>query len=412
MKKYIFLAMAIGGINGAEQYIFNKMNYLKDNDYKVFIFSGRKSEILIHAFDPFERLIRPALRFYPSSLRKKEREDYINWLLGELDIQSDDTFIIESSSTICSLWGDLIAERLHCRHFAYILHESFALSDEIRRFFRFKVSRHELAGIVDDSVQKMLGDPALEPRPDTRIRAFCNNVVQECDDVFSAQLNSDVDYNIGSIGRLEKNYVMPLIESLCLYFNNNPNKRFNLVLVGGCADIRQEKNIRKAVEKCKNVHLVLTGAMYPIPKSFVQKIDLFISAAGSASASFYAQRPTVKVDWNFGTPLGLLGYDLFPTGNLQSESKYRLEQYIDMVLADHVHIDYVDNYEESYSKRINDEFDRHLKIAMEPTELEYYNANTIKYTDVKYRICSVVSHLFGVKTAYGIVEAIRKTVRE
>lgn len=413
MKKYVFFTMNIGGINGAEQYIFNKINYLKIHGYQVYVFSGRKSEILIHGFDPYIRLINPIFRFYPSFLNQHEREKSISWILQELDVQKDDIFIVESSNSIDALWGELIAERLHCRHFAYILHEHFRSSEAIKQFFLFKVLRHELAGIVDDSVQQMLGSLAPQPDSYSRIKAFCNNVVQECQDQFSIQLNEAADYNIGSIGRLEKDYVMPFIMNLCSYFSNNSDRHYNLVLIGGCTDKRQLNNIKNELGKCQNVHLILTGALYPVPKSLVQNMHVFISAAGSASATYYANCPSIKLDYNTGKPMGLYGYDITLNDlKKRPDKNISLEQYLDSVLIDHVQIKYQENYDEWYSNRMKEEFDRHIAIATEPINSEYYDVISIKHATLPYKLCSIICHVFGSKVAYRILESIRIMVRE
>ena len=414
MKKYVFLTMNIGGINGAEQYILNKYNYLKDREdgYRVFIFSGRDSEILIRAFEPFRKLIHPALRFYPSYLNAKERKAFTDWMLRELDVQPDDTFVVESSNITCALWGEVLAEKLHCRHFAYIMQENFRFSEPIKRFLRFKVDRHELAGIKAGSVQKMLGALAPEEREDMSVRAFCNNVVQDCEDPYSARFDPEPRITIGSVGRLEKKHVLPLIDDLCAYFQAHADRKYRLVLIGGCADKRQTKAIEERIAQCPNVALLLTGTVYPIPRGLVNACDLFISAAGSAAATYYANRPTIKVSFDTGKPLGLMGYDYFVGVSGQEEKPTPLGDYIDMALTKSVGIRYVEDYEQTYARRMQTEFERHLAIAAEEQTSAYYDVWNIGYDDPKYKLCAYISRVFGVRAAYRTVEAVRKSVRE
>lgn len=413
MKKYVFVTMNIGGINGAEQYVLNKYNYLKDMGYQVYIFSGKESKILIRAFEPFAKLIHPALRFYPSYLNKKAMEALLKWVNTEIDRREDDSFIVESTCIIAALWGEIFAKELRCRHFAYILSENFKCPDAIKQFLLFKVSRHELAGILYDSVNKMLGDLAPAAREDMRIRAFCSNTVQQCDDPFSPLLDDQASISIGSIGRLEKNYVLPMLEELCQWFQAHSEQRINLVLIGGCANKHRLAQIKEMISAHANVHLVLTDTVYPIPRTLVRKITLFISAAGSSRATYDAGRPTIKVDFTTGKAQGLLGYDYNPTEKTNiREHEYGISAYLDMIISGQAAIRYDEDAEASFARLMKTEFERHLEIANTEYTSEYYDTGHIQYADLKYRLCYYISRVFGVRAAYCVVDHARRKTRE
>ena len=90
----------------------------------------------------------------------------------------------------------------------------------MKAFLRFKYERHELAGIVEDSVRKMLDDESIELRDDTRISAYCNNVIEECDDRISVLLDPSADYTLASIGRLTKPCVPTIVQGFCNFIQN------------------------------------------------------------------------------------------------------------------------------------------------------------------------------------------------
>ncbi len=416
MKKYVLITMNIGGINGAEQYLYNKMRYLKDEGYQVFIFSGRPEEILINGFREYADLVNPALRFFPYSLNRREREKTLKWMESVIALTEQDTCTIESSNVTSALWSELLSARLHCRHLTILMQEKNKYSADMRRFLRFKYDRHELAGIMDHSVREMLADPNLPLRADARVSAFCSNVVQECVDDISRRFHADADATIGSIGRLEKEYVLPLVNKLAAYFENNKDKNYNLLLIGGCADVRQLNKIKATFASCQNVNLITTGNVYPIPYSLAQNVDVFISSTGAASATFYAQRPTIKIDHITAEPMAIMGYDIVMENNKFVPNPAALpmrplDECIDLVLSRAVPLQFVEDYETSFAARVKKEFDRQLLFGQENPNLTHYDVLAVKYHDLKYCVCSVVSKLFGTRIAYIILEIIRKTVR-
>lgn len=412
MNKYVFFTMNIGGINGAEQYIYNKVNFLRDKGYEVFIFSGRAEGILIDAFRKYEKYSNPAFRFFPYCLNRHELKNIISWIKSVVALQENDTCIIESSNVTSGLWGELIAKELQCKHLEINLTENHNYRRAMIDFLRFKLDRHELSGIMDDSVGKMLKEPNITLREDMRARAYCNNVVQKCEDHFSHLLDSSADYTFASIGRLEKEYVSLLLDQLKRYFTEHSEKRFNLLLIGGSADGRKLKDIELIFEECKNVNLVLTGSLYPIPRDLVKHADLFVSASGSASVTYYEKVPTIRIHHVTAEPMGIIGYDYFLNNPVKPEplKDRNLFDCIDQIINDDLQIEYIEDFEIEYNEKMYKEFLRHLHFG-EEAQAAYYNTLSIHYTDVLYRLCSYVSRVFGVKFAYAVLEMIRKLVR-
>lgn len=405
--------MNISGINGAEQYIYNKMNYLDKQGYEVYIFSARPGKIIINGFKKYENLINPTLRFYPFCIKKSELAEVLDWINSVVNIKNEDIVTIESSNVTSALWGELLASKLKCKHLAMIMQENHNYNKYMREFLTFKLNQHELSGIFDDSVQKMLKNPKLETREDMHVRAFCNNSVQDCEDDFSGLLSKDADLTFGSIGRLEKEYVMPLVENLAEYFNKHKDKKFNLLLVGGSANKQRIKNIKTVLQNCSNVNLIITGAIYPIPKKLIKNVDLFVSAAGSAAVSYYEKIPTVKIHHVTAESMGIIGVDFQITEKptITNEPDKTIDSCINRILNGDPKINFVDDFEDFYYQRMYAEFSRQLSLGDNVETRNYYNVFDVKYTDFKYKICALFCRFIGVKNSYSCLEFLRKLIR-
>ena len=413
MKKYVFITMNISGINGAEQYIYNKMNFARQQGYETFIFSGRPGKILIDGFRPYEKLIHTALRFYPYCLSKKELCETLSWILSVIDAKDGDECIVESSNVTSALWGELIARELGCKHLPIIMQEHHAYSQSMRDYLRFKYDRHELSGIFDNSVQDMLKDPSIPLRPDTRARAYCNNVVQTCPDHYSQQFDPQADYTFGSIGRLEKTYVETLITALAAYFKAHSDKRYNLLLIGGSSDKSRLTWIRSQLAACGNVTLVNTGNLYPISRELIGKVDVFVSAAGSAIVPYYEGIPSIRIHHTTADVIGIIGYDYMPGADVSKvvPKAKTIAECIDLVLSGTLPITYDKTIMAEYDQNMFAEFSRQLLFGEESVSGEYYNVLQVQYPDLKYRLCGIVCRTIGVKTTFGMLERVRKLVR-
>lgn len=413
MKKYIFVTMNIGGINGAEQYIYNKMNYLKKLGQQVFIFSARPEKILIDGFREYENLVNPALRFYPYYLNRREYNKTINWILSVIGLQEGDSCTVESSNVTSALWGELIAQKLGCKHLAVIMQEHYNYNQAMRSFLRSKLEQHDLSGILKSSVGEMLGDPSIPVREDMWVSAYCNNVVQDCADNFSHLLDKTADYTIGSIGRLEKVYVPALMDRLAEYFAAHPDKRYNLLLIGGASDNSRIHQIHRKFSSFDNVKLVITGSLYPIPRKLIQNVDLFMSASGSGNVTYYEMVPTIRLNYTTAEPVGIIGHDMaVEKGDYVTPLADRtLLDCMDQVLTGSVEIEFIENYEAIYNKEMYEEFDRQMRFGEELRGRTYYDVRQVRYSSLLYRGYSVVCRVAGVKITYAVLEFVRKLLR-
>lgn len=401
--------MSICDIGGSEQYVYNKLCYLKQNGYDVLIFSGLKRKILINDFKQYSEDIIPNLMYAPCFFTKRERKRVLERIVKKIKKNYAGIYI-ETDGIDEAKWGELLARRLRCKSLIYNVQEKHNYTDLEIGFLKFKCRRNELFGINDKSVNLMLKDS--DPKYKSFVfKAFCNNVVYDCEDEYSRLLNIKADYTVGSIGRLEKECVPYMLDELLSFFKNNNSKTFNLVLVGG-SEPNVIKRIKRQFSVLNNVNLIITGTMYPIPRKLIQNIDVFVSTAGSANVSYFENKPTIKIHPISGKPCGVIGesYDFF-NGNmyntLEGETICSLLQ---NVLSGYIVPNYQKDYLDNYETIMNQEFDRQLRIIQEASKKEYYNIAKLNYRfdSIKHIAYYVLGKTLGGNKMQSFLEFLRR----
>ena len=401
--------MNISKVGGAEQYVYNKLKFLEREGYTVYIFSSLNREIIIEEFKRFENLIIPSLMYSPSLFWKSEVKKTINKICTLASITDEDTIKIETHSLCGALWGELLAKKLCAQNLVYNLQEIHNYSEQERAFLEYKLNKNELAGITNLSVEQMLGKK-VNVTDNMVINAYCNNVVDDCIDSISEMLWKDANYSFASIGRLEKEFVQPMIDSLVDYVRTNSSYRFNIVFIGGSNKKGIDQAIRDRFKKLHNVNLIITGYVYPIPRSLIKKMDLFISTSGSASVSYFEHVPTIKVHPVTAMPTQIMGYTY---EDVESHTMYdemkntTLLEQIEIVLSgiDIIYppLDY------SYITAMNNEFNRELAMFSDTYDQQYYDANMVKSNaSLKHACYYIIAHLCGGRAMQAILEFARK----
>jgi hypothetical protein len=402
MKTYVFIIRRITDISGAIQYVYNKTNYLENKGWRVLIFSALHGPLYIDKFQKYKNYIFPQLFLTPHCFREKEVETVINQIVKTIELRQGDKCVVESDALERAVWAELIAQRLKCPHLAYFVREKHIHYDEnALRFLRYKYERHELAGIVKESIRLILHDESVQLRDDTQFSAYCNNVIEDRDDKFSSLLNNKADYSLGYLGRLEKPCVPSIIEGMCAFISRYPNKMYNVVMIGGSTKKERVTFIRERFAGFPNVNLVLTGNMYPIPLSFVKKIDVFISTAGSVAATYNVGIPTVRVNPLNGEPVGVAGLDYLPGEKelYDSSPDMTIEDCIEKAITLKAQISFLTN-SEVYNKEMFEEFERQLSfVNVNKTNDSFDKAVLLKINTAKKfrRVFWLMGHCLGAR---------------
>lgn len=308
MKKYVFFTFAISGIGGTQIYIRNKLLFLKKHGWDVLVVSTEPvGDICVKELLPFADYSVPELMKNPFILSKKRRKEIVDNIKGW--IGSCEEVVIETNFTQVNVWGEMVAKECNAKHFAYLIVEDYRLSDlRYMKFFDFKYQRGELAGNTRYALPQLFEGYRTIPEDQTgELTAVCYNVIEECESEHDAYI-LDADYHIGSIGRVNKPFVEPMIADVCSFAKKHPDKTFQIVLFGGSPEQKDIEKIYALVENISNLSVYITGPIFPVPKHLLDQMDVFISSAGAARTSADAGYITITIDANDFEPIGILGY--------------------------------------------------------------------------------------------------------
>jgi hypothetical protein len=407
-RVYVFMSMSICNIGGAQQYLFNKVNYLENKGFRVIVFSGMTREILIHGLKKYRDCIIPAIMYCPFFFKKNELTRTINKIKNR--IGDFDKCYIESSGINVAAWAEILAKHLNCKHFIFNVQELHCYSKTQIDFLKFKYSQHELSGILSDSIPLMLNEKK-EIIDDSAVwRAYCNNVVYDVEDSISNNIDWDNSISFGSIGRLAKDYQLPLVKSCVNYASLYPNKNFNLIMIGGPKDNKLVRKIYKIVNEIGNIKLYVTGYLYPIPRSLIRRINVFLSTSGSALVSYKERIPTIKLHPVSGKPAGIMGYSF----DNEKDSMYNEldnttnEELISDILENKVPIQYSSKILDEYDLIMKEEFKRQLDFITQNV-IEFYNVNTILPSEsgIKWFLYLLCGKLLGGNQMQKLLEYYR-----
>lgn len=337
MKLYVFVTEDIHPIGGLQNYLAGKVNYLHSHGWKALIF---------HFGLPEGTCAMPELNEYvsggmlelgkpPEMWTKRIRNNALIHMEDEVrqtGISGDD-IIIESSSDLKCLWGEMLAERLQAKHICFVCDEKFRGPIKYyvyhMGFFDFKHKRRELAGITDVSLRKLFaGYKEVNEKESYHFEAINEGPVR---DVENAIVNSlkRYDWNICYIGRAEKPYVPKIIKDASIFCKRHPEKQIQFLMVGDASS--QGSLLEAAFANADNVAVTLLGDLVPIPRKLYQLLDVVIAGSGCATCSVYEGVPVIVADAGNYMANGILGYTTFNTlfheeGTVQTDFNAALEQ--------------------------------------------------------------------------------------
>ena len=307
MSTYVFLTFAVHGIGGTQIYVRNKLLFLQKRGWDVKVITSESgNNIMVRELAPFANDIVPEIAKNPGLYSKNVREAA---LMRMVDIvgASGDKVVIESDFMAATLWGEMLAERLKARHLVLLIQENYSIDvPRYQRFWAWKFQRHEFAVNVQDGARKLLHKYCNVPdEADAFLIPACHNVIEEYDATELDALVKKADYHIGSVGRVNKPFVLPMVRSVQSFAEKHPDKCFQLVLFGGSPvsdDITDIYQYRR-----DNLQIDITGALFPVPRHLIDRMDVFIASAGAARTTYEAGAVTIAIDANDFEPIGIMG---------------------------------------------------------------------------------------------------------
>lgn len=334
MKKYVILTPEIGNMGGAQMYVENKVKYLCKNGWEVQVF------YYIYG----ENLKLPTLRQYKDNyihdfvyayyyVPKFKRESILKTIADK--VGNADEIVVESQLLTLSFWGELIAEKLGGIHIVNFLEEHVpSFSEKEYAFFSYKVKRWEFMNASQWSLKRVfkekLTDEILRYQHQTSFQ--CANVV---DDKIVYKGNfAKCDYTILSIGRLDKNYIMPMVDEIQRFAKQYIGKRINVIFVGGSLDGSKEKEITEKLCGLRNLHCYVLGYMFPVPADILKLADVAIACANSVLVTANYGIPTICVDMNDSYGIGVYNYTTMNKFARREEPKIEISSLLADVLIE------------------------------------------------------------------------------
>ena len=308
MKKYIIFTYQIHRIGGTQLLTAGKAAYLEKNGWEVYVFTRGES----HGESEVPSLTKyisgcgfHELYYRPYKMSDQDRNRVLDRMVEILRIDEtiENEIIIESHYDVVAYWAELLAERIHARHFTFMHDEEFRgplrFYEENLVFFYFKHLRREfLVGsdrlfngyrnftnrLYDELPYEL--NYGCEPEP---IQGVDNP------DVDTILAETKADYTIAYIGRIKKSYVPAVFRGVAEFARKYSDKTIRLIIVGKTENADQ----LSMFAGISNINIVLLGILVPIPKSLFSQIDAVV--AGAQTAIFCAEEKVPVISTIIGS---------------------------------------------------------------------------------------------------------------
>lgn len=399
MKTYIFFTGGIEGINGVVIYLDNKIKYLIDAGYRVFIVSPNSGTVYVKSLESYA-IHMPVMMYYPSSYNKWKLESFAKKITNLFGDYCEQETIIESHNYNLACWGELIAKKMNCRHIHLLVTENPKVwTDEFYKFMRFKLERYELFGMNEKTIPMLMkGHMDLELSDTYLLKTPCDNTVQDVESDYINQIDPLVDYKICSVSRFDKPYVIPMIEQL-EDFCREKKCTIQMFFIGG---VYHEENLKKIQERLFNneyIKYIFTGFQYPVSLKLLHAMDVAIGCAGSVLTTYRAGVPTIPLDVSDFKPIGIFGVT---TNNTHYKDLVQKELSLTDLLS-RILIQKeiaVEKICPEYGD-LSSEFQIHFqKIAKCKKNMEYYDVSSVVNEGGSYRRRIKIMHVIGPRNFY------------
>ena len=289
-------------------FTYNKYKYMSSHGWDVNVFFFNQSgEFLLKELECFKDNCIPDLLYGITYLTKREQDKILNRILE--GVSPDDEVVVESHLFNLSIWGELIAEKIGAKSIMNCMEENIAqISQKEAVFVVYKLKRYEILNATPKSMHRYFGSlykDSFLKYTHSYMRVLCSNVVTHS---FESNMTiPKADFNILSIGRLEKPYVIPTFIEVCKFIGQYPEMRFNIMIIGGDPKGEEEPKIREVFKGFANVNLLFMGYMFPVPANLITVNDVAIASANSVLVPSNEGVPTIVIDIHDILPIGIYG---------------------------------------------------------------------------------------------------------
>lgn len=398
MKTYVIICCFADKIAGGPIYYSNKAKFMEELGWNVVVIpadTGKKAAVpgLAKYFGPWV----PNLGYMPSEFSRKQREKIMTQLLSFVP-NGQDEIIIETGNDYTAYWGELLAERIHAKHIVIFLDENNPfITKDVMGFYKFKYDRNELACISLQVMQnqfKGLLDLSIE-----ECRALPCDCTNSIEDYEHPLVNEIVKskYNIGYIGRLEKPFMQEILNGFVAFCKAYPDDSISITFFGGAYNVATIKRIEELFQPFSNVTMLISGYLYPLPLQALQKMDVFVSGAGSTYVAAKSGTYSVNIDQLNFQPTGVFVSDAKGYITVKCPNGSTVFDYLKWILVDKRDLPQppVADYKNDWRK-VCDNFKLHLDFIKNSSSLyDYYDI--VNMSTPKGRKKRMMRSIFGVE---------------
>lgn len=376
MGKYVIITPEIGNMGGAQMFTENKVRYLRSHNWEVFVFY----------YIPYANPKLPLLQEYSGNWIPELSYGFFyvpKYKITQIckriaSIVGDGEIIIETQLITLAYWGELFARYLGARHIINALEEQIPVfSDKENKFFEYKLKRWEFMNATEKRLHNVFkGRYKDEYLKYTNSVSFkCTNVVSE-DNTVEIEL-PNCDYTILSIGRLDKDYVIPMTNEIKKFCLSYPNKKFNIIYVGGSLDGSKEREIPLML-KCENANVYMMGYTFPISYDIIKSADVSIASANSVLVTADNGVPTICVDMNDSFGIGVYNFTTMNKFTRKSEPQIEISALLDEILIQQKYPKSNDRGNSSSQSLMDEEFAKELDYLNRSREnMGYYDMESL-----------------------------------
>lgn len=282
MKIYTFLTNKLSGISGGPLYVRNKSKFLSEQGWQVVAIDNTGilyEPIIIEELKKYGNNRFYELLFPPSWYSKNGRTRVLSKLINLIKKPGENIYVIESDQISLSLWGELLAKELGCKHLIFDINENEVIIDyELYQFLNTKYLQNELFCISPKAVANLFAKYGR--KDDYEDHYWDAQAINDVEDVPLDLLENlqKTDFHIGFFGRYKRfiPYVIKEVKVFCL---RHSSISISLVFLGILDNQVDLGNVPD------NLSILCLGRKNPIPKSFFDYSDVVIATAGCALIS-------------------------------------------------------------------------------------------------------------------------------
>lgn len=385
---YIIITNSMHLMGGAELYAIRRANYLKDkkNCKVVFVLKERmeengfwQKEMKDYQVIHLPEMNRPILYY-----SKKKSLRIIQTIVSKIG-KLDKDYYIETHTIHLAGWAELLAQKVNGFNVLYFLNDS-TIKGKIRfyphsDFYEYKLENKEVIGLnralLSIVFQKKIKEVYNQyvnigfSKKELSLKSKCSK--------YSLEEIKNYDFIIGTVARLEKEYIKVLIEEVISFSEKNKTKKIALLIGGDTPNIKLKKKYDKFFLKNKeikkryaNLDILHLGYINPLGIDFFRKLDVFVGQ-GTAVVNAISEKTATIVMMNSKKTNGILGIDTDLFGYSDQTTFYNLQDKLNKLLNSP---DYLQNakekgynlYMEEYEQQVCfQKFDNYISQLSSPS---------------------------------------------